>query len=170
MDRNDKPTAKELSDMVESLYEDYRDYLTDYAQSSGFSPEVSQDLMQEVFVIALQKPTDLFFAVSRKGWLIRTLKNLMWNHQRKVLYVQKLQTILERKYRPGQLELSNSTVYKGMIPDDDLELLIRYWVRCEKVENIAEDLVISVDACRKRLQRAKNRFKKAYEEQFGRLE
>lgn len=170
MDRKENPTEDELNDLIASLYEQYGDYLTDYAQSCGYSPDVSQDLTHDVFVIALQKATDLYFAVSYKGWLIRTLRNLIWNHQRTVLYAQKLQLKLEKQYNNRQMELSTETMYEGMIDKNDLDILIRYWERSERVEKIAEDLDISVDACRKRIQRAKSRFKKAYEEQIGRLE
>ncbi len=40
------------------------------------------DLVQEVFVVALRKQTRIDPAVSPRGWLYRTAANLVWHHRR----------------------------------------------------------------------------------------
>ena len=87
------------------------------------------------------------------------------------MYAQKLLKRLEKQADETHTdELSPSILYKGMISEDDLNLLLRYWDYGDNVENIAKDLDLKNEACKKRIQRAKARFKKAYEEQIGRLE
>ena len=167
----EKPTAEELKTLIAELYIAYGSYLTDYAQNSGCNPNVAEDLVQDTFTIALQKSLDLYQATSRRGWLIRTLRNLIGNQQRNIVYAQKLLKRLEKQADETHTdELSPSILYKGMISEDDLNLLLRYWDYGDNVENIAKDLDLKNEACKKRIQRAKARFKKAYEEQIGRLE
>ena len=171
MGGKDKPTAEELKALIAELYLAYGSYLTDYAQNSGCNPYVAEDLVQETFTIALQKSLDLYQAASRRGWLIRTLRNLIGNQQRNIRYAQKLLKRLEKQASDSHTdELSPLLLYKGMISEDDLNLLLRYWDYGDSVESIAKDLNLKIEACKKRIQRAKARFKKAYEEQIGRLE
>ncbi len=171
MDGKAKPTAEELNELITSLFNEYTPYLVDYAQNNGCSPEVAEDLVQDTFVIALEKSEKLYYAPSQRGWIIRTLRNLIGNHQRNIIYAQKLSQMLERRSDDARAEeLSLPLLYEGMIDEGDLDLLIRYWVHGDPVKKIAADLGLKFENCKKRLQRARARFAKAYEEQIGRLE
>jgi len=171
LDSKDFPTAEQLNALIKSLFEECTPGLLECARSSGCSPEVAEDLVQDTFAVALEKPLKLYYAPNRRRWLKRTLKNLIWNHQTKVMYAQKLLSMLAQQRRESQTdELNPSVLYRGMIEEKDLRLLFRYWVRQEPVKKIAADLDIGMEACWKRLQRAKARFEKAYKEQMGRLD
>lgn len=171
MDGKGIPTAEQLNALLSKLYEEYFDYLVDYAQSNGFSPDVAADLVQDTYTVALQKAVDLYNATSQRAWLIVTLRNLAGNHQKNIMYAQKLQQILAANYSDqSPADLPPSVLYKNMIDAEDLDILIRYWVNGDTAKMIAADLGLKEEACKKRIQRAKARFKKAYEEQIGRLE
>lgn len=170
MDGKVIPTAKQQKALLSSLYEEYFDYLVDYAQANGFSYDVAVDLVQDTYVVALQKAVDLYHASSQKAWLIVTLRNLSGNHQKNIMYAQKLQQILEANYsEKSPTDLHPFILYKNLIDAEDLDILIRYWVNGDTAKMIAADLGLKEEACKKRIQRAKARFKKAYEEQIGRL-
>ena len=169
MDDKMNPTEEELSKVFISLYDKYFDVLVDYAQNHGFNSDLAEDLTQEVFMVALEKPLELYRAVSRKGWLIRTLLYRMGNCQRKMQYVQRLKAMMAQRIKePSSEMLSPGDMYHGLISDEDLTLLIKYWVDGLTVKDLMEELGIRRDACKKRLQRAKDRFQKAYDKEIGR--
>ena len=125
MDGKVIPTAKQQKALVSSLYEEYFDYLVDYAQANGFSYDVAVDLVQDTYVVALQKAVDLYRAPSRRAWLIVTLRNLSGNHQKNIMYAQKLQQILEANYSENSpTDLHPSVLYKNLIDAEDLDILI----------------------------------------------
>ncbi len=170
MEGKTMPTAEQLNALITSLFNDYAAYLVDYAQNYRCSPEVAEDLVQETFIVALKKAETLYSAPSQRGWLIRTLRNLMANYQRRILYAQKLIQMLEKHTDDAQTdEISPSLLYKGLISESDLDILIRYWDHGDSIQKIADDYGISFDNCKKRLQRAKARFAKAYDEYIEHL-
>ncbi len=164
MEGKEMPTAEQLDALITSLFNDYASYLVDYAQNYCCSPDVAEDLVQETFIVALKKAETLYFAPSQRGWLIRTLRNLAANYQRRILYAQKLKQMLERSDDAQTDEISPSLLYKGMISESDLDILIRYWDHGDSIQKIADDFGINSENCKKRLQRAKARFAKAYDE------
>lgn len=171
MDNRNKPTAEQLNEMLTSLFQEYADYLLDYAQNYGYSPDLAEDMVQETFTIAVQKAENLYYAVSQRGWLILTLRNTISNYQRNIMYAQRLLKKLELQLQDVKPEpLSPSLLYEGLIDQKDLDLLIRYWSYGESVKSIAKSLGISEDACRKRLYRAKERLKDALEQEAKDLE
>ena len=166
MDDRNKPTAEQLNAMLTSLFQEYADYLLDYAQNYGCSPDLAEDMVQETFTIAVRKAENLYYAVTQRGWLILTLRNTISNDQRNIMYAQRLLKKLELQHQEERSEsLSPAYLYKGLIDSKDLELLIRYWSDGESVKSIAKSLGISEDACRKRLYRAKERLKDALEQE-----
>lgn len=62
------------------------------------------------------------------------------------------------------MELSVLTEYQGAIPAEDLQLLI--WIYCDEdtYADAAQRLGSSLAACKKRIQRAKLKFKEALNE------
>ncbi len=166
MDGKEKPTEEQLNALLVSLYDEYFDYLREYAQNCGFSPEVAEDLVQETFSVAVQKAEALYHAFSHKGWLIRTLRNKASNHQRNIMYAQRLQKKLEYQFQEKRPDtLSPAFLYEGIIDQKDLDILIRYWANSEPVKSIAESLGLSEETCRKRIYRARDRFRKALEKE-----
>ena len=56
MDNRNKPTAEQLNKMLTSLFQEYADYLLDYAQNYGCSPDLAEDMVQETFTTESGKP------------------------------------------------------------------------------------------------------------------
>lgn len=170
MENKIEPTAEEQKDLLESLYTEYFSSLVEYAQCHGCSPDLAEDLVQETFMVALEKTSELYNAPSRKGWLIRTLLYHIGNNRRSTQYAQKLMRMLEQQIKdPNGELLSLETLYHGLIREDDLKLLIGYWVKLESVKDLADERNLSEEACKKRIQRAKARFKQAFEKEIGNL-
>jgi RNA polymerase sigma factor (sigma-70 family) len=171
LDGKESPATEQLNALFASLFKEHYADLLACAKSARLSQEIAEDLVQETYTVALQKISELYYADNRKGWLKQTLRNQVRNHQRGVLYAQRLQRILEVQYsETRQADLPLSVLYENLVSRKDLDLLIRYWVNGETARMIADDLGINEETCKKRIQRASARFKKAYNEEIGRLE
>ena len=170
MEGKEMPTAEQLDELLTTLYEKYFDYLVDYAQNFGYSPEVAEDLVQETFTVAVRKAEDLYYAVSQRGWLIRTLRNIASNYQRKIMYAQRLLVKLEQQHLTDRREsLDPKVLYDGLIDTKDLKLLIRYYADGEPINSIAESLGLSEGACKKHIYRTRDKFIKALEAENDKL-
>ena len=135
-----------------------------YAYAFFDNREVAEDVVQETFLVA-QKRMDIVMASPNPGgWIMNTLKNIIGDVYRKRKRLLELQTTLEYKQVTSESIANPRLEYEGIIGQEDLNLLIRVYCEGVKYSEIAENLGISLSACKKRIQRAKMKFKQAMEE------
>ena len=149
----------------ELFLQNYSD-LVRFAAAALSSEDLAQDVVQDTFLVAQIRIDRLRASESPRAWLFATLKNIIGNvykHQ-KVLY-NLLDTGPERDVAvepaaPVRLE------YRGLIDQGDLDLLV--WIYCEgcSYQQAADRLQISLSACKKRIQRARERLAEAYQKEF----
>lgn len=60
-------------------------------------------------------------------------------------------------------ELEFSALYSDLVGAEDFDLLVKIAVEGDTIADVAAELGITVEACKKRVQRAKARLKKALE-------
>lgn len=70
---------KQQNQFIEELYIEMYDKLTVYAQSALDDPSQAEEAVQDTFRIACAKPDDLLSSKNPKGWLFKTLKNVIKN-------------------------------------------------------------------------------------------
>ena len=161
----DSPNTEELKELLDSLYREHAAFLVELAQVYGCSPDYAEDIVQETFRIAVDKAEAVFLSPNRKGWLIQTMKHRIGHNYRAMQYAQRLQRQLQDLYsgeREDQIKLK--TLYAGLVSEEDLSLLIHFYVDSWSVKALAASLHIKEETCKKRIQRAKARFLKAYKE------
>lgn len=151
-----------------ALYKEMYPSLYKIALSAIHNEDVAQDLVQESFLIASRRLDNLLSCPSPKGWLIKTLRNVIGNTYKQRAKIADLFTSLEdlgdnvgtEPDFPVWLE------YQGIIDDGSLELLM--WIYCDNLsyQEAADRLGISLNACKKRIQRAKEQFKKTFEKEL----
>ena len=169
--REDTPSAGELGEMLSSLYNDFAAYLVELAQMNGCSPDHAEDLVQDTFTIAMEKIVELYHSKNRRGWLVLTLKNRMGTVRRSMQYAQRLLQNLEQLHRSDHKdELKPEALYSGLVSEEDLRLLVDFCVKGLSVRMLAARLGISEAACRKRIERAKERFRQAYDKNISQLQ
>lgn len=155
--------AKE-QDYLERLYlENYSD-MECYAAHVLSNRDLAMDLVQEAFLVAQKKIKILMLHPSPRAWLFTTLKNLVGNTYRQQ---KKMQAMVEIQPEDGAvlLEPSLLATYQGLVPDEELELLILVYSLGWPYEYVARRKGISLVACKKRIQRARAHFQAAYRAQ-----
>lgn len=140
-----------------------RYYRAEYASMLKFSictlhdENLAQVAVQETFVIASRKYSELTGSQKPVGWLYNVLKNVI----RQIIRERK--AMLER-----YVELSptnDPSVEMEQIccldvnKNDDLRLLSRFYVEGYSLEEVAKELKISVPALKMRMCRAKKRLR-----------
>ena len=147
---------------LEKLFLENYSYMEYYAARFFRNKDLAQDVVQETFLIAQIKIDQLMESSSPKGWLFNTLKNVIGNTYKQQKRLADMVSIEECDLATN-MEVSIKTTYQSMISNEDLQILI--WVYCEgwPYADVAKRLGIGLDACKKRIQRARLKFKNALE-------
>ena len=121
--------------------------------------ENAEDMVQEVFLTAIEKWDIVSVHENQLGWIFKTLNNLAKNEKRK--YIKHAESPLNCV--PEQAESQREPLWyalpKQMSEDDKQILIWKFDVRMD-YRQIADRLGISESACRSKVSRALGRYKK----------
>ncbi|MDO4566692.1 MAG: sigma-70 family RNA polymerase sigma factor [Oscillospiraceae bacterium] len=158
--------GKERDLFLERLFLDNYAGMESYARRFFRNPDIAQDVVQETFLVAQMKLDDVMQSPSPVGWLYNTLKNIIGDTYRKRRRLLDMCVSLNDTDAPVRDTVSVRTSYHGIIGKEELELLI--WIYCEGLtyDDAAHRLGISLSACKKRVQRAKERMKQAISDEW----
>lgn len=149
----------EQSNRIEQLYFEMYELLLAYARSSLENDSLAEESVQETFRIACLKPNDLLESPNPKGWLINTLKNTIRNSKRSRATARKLLVtyMAEGNYDIAYSEdkISLEVMFENVAHLDEFKLIKEMAVEGKTHLEMANARGISVDACKKRVQRAK---------------
>ena len=148
---------------VEALYREMYGMMVNYAKHALLGDgTIAEEAVQETFRIAVTKAAQLSDSENPRGWLINTLKNVLTNMRREQARAERLL----RKAAANAAQFSGSTAAEitDLIGDEDIRLLRRVILDGFSTREAAYELNISVEACKKRIQRAKARLREAMEE------
>lgn len=160
--------TREQGRNIARLYKEMYYNLYTYAYGILRERELSEELVQETFRIACDKPLELLSSANPQGWLMNTLKNVIWNARRKratiAKYIVAAETVdidqIANHDPSGNIDL----MYSGLISEEEFQLVKRVAVERYTMLEAAEELGISVETCKKRVQRAKAKLRKHFEE------
>lgn len=150
---------KEQSKFIERLYMEMYDMLITYARCALQENALAEEAVQETFRIACQKPESLQKSPNPNGWLVNTLKNTIRNMKHNRATAQRILTqyldlrINEDSYSADKLGLA--TVYEDIVNTEEFKLLKEFAIDGRSHLEMARKRGITVAACKKRLQRAK---------------
>ena len=160
--------SREQGQYIERLYKDMYDSLYSYAYGILRDTHLAEEAVQETFQVACSKPTDLMSSKNPKGWLMNVLKNVLRNTLRKRATLEKYIAEAESvdiDLIAGPAPGSNvDLMYSDMVTEAEFQLL--KWVAIDQYTMLeaAETLGITVEACKKRVQRAGKRLRQKIEE------
>ena len=141
------------------------DMLFTYAKCLLESPALAEEAVQETFRIACAKPEALIESENPKGWITNTMKNVVRNMKRTYASLTKLviQSLSDETQLAQMSKSDNYTdiEYSDLIVPEEYSLLKSIVLEKNSIRDAAKERGISVDACRKRVQRAKHRLQKA---------
>ena len=153
---------------IERLYLLMYDKLFVYARSSLFSDALAEEAVQETFRIACGKPEALCSSENPEGWLVATLKYVLSNSVRS----RKAACRVLTDYVSARIEttaapekpLPFSVLYEDIAQTEEFQILRELVIDRASLLEIAQARGISLDACKKRIQRAKKVLRKKLKE------
>ena len=151
-------------DQIGQLYQEMYEFLLSYALSYLKNNPLAEEAIQETFRIACLKPEALLDSPNPKGWLINTLKNTMRNIERSRANANKLliayTAVHGNNVAFSEDKLSMEISYSNVADSEEFKLIKEMAVEGKSHLEMAEARGISVDACKKRVQRAKEFLRK----------
>ena len=152
---------EEKKERFEKLYKESYNALFLYAFARLRDRPLAEEAVQSTFLIACAKPQNLLESPNPRGWLTVTLKNVLRNmssrNLRQLRLLERLLDAAQARPEEGGPELLLYETLSNVLSKDEILLFRRtVFERCPLFE-VAEELGITVHACRKRLQRAKKK-------------
>lgn len=157
---------KDKSDaLIEEIYPELYPKLVHYAKLEVDNHALAEELAQEAFAVACEHPDKFIYSPNPSGWLVATLRNLIRNYRRRKAEWAEI-------FSPDAIDnaaaLSGTDIegikplYAGIVPDEDLDLIISVELCGYTYSELGAILGITADACRKRLMRAEQKFEEGY--------
>jgi DNA-directed RNA polymerase specialized sigma24 family protein len=147
-------------EFLTKLYLENYSFMVDFAGEFFRTQDIAEDVVQETFVIAQRKIDSLLASSKPVGWLMNALKNVIGTTYRRHNRLVQYHVPLDQDIADNMIFLKLQLKYGGVIEKEDLDLLI--WIYCDDMpyQEAADCLNIKLDACKKRIQRAKEKFRK----------
>lgn len=149
------------SKMIEELYLEMFDKLKAYARSVLESDALAEEAVQETFRIACQKPQNVYNCPNPQGWIFIALKNTIRNIQgnrataRRILEMYLLVEAGQTAFSDDRLSIE--VTYEDVADTEEFQLLKELAIEGKSHEEMAKARGITVSACKKRVQRAKEK-------------
>lgn len=152
--------------LFDALYLEMYDMLLVYAtQALDRHHALAEEAVQDTFRICWIKFDYVIALDNQKGWLLGTLKNVILNIRRS--QARSINLLLRLQSNSGSMtapdELDFETEHQDLADDPDYQLLKELALDQRTITEIAQKQGITVIACKKRIQRAKERLKKYFE-------
>lgn len=148
---------------IKELYIEMFQSLLAYAQSALNDRKLAEEAVQDTFRIACSKAEHLITSPNPRGWLLNTLKYVIKNmiRSRALLSSMIVSSLMHDNILLGDTDSPNvDLLYSELIDAKDYKLLRKVVLEKYTMLEMAQELDISVEACKKRVQRAKNKLKK----------
>lgn len=149
----------EYGEQIEQLYFEMYDMLLSYARCSFEEKSLAEEAVQETFQIACQKPDQLCGSINPKGWLVNTLKFTIRNMKRSRENARQiLSAYLIAQNEPVAYSEDNlplRLMYENVADSEEFKLIKEMAIDGKSHLEMANARGISVNACKKRVQRAK---------------
>ena len=147
--------SKQIDELYISLYE----FLLSYALASLKKDALAEEAVQETFAIACSKPERICTSPNPRGWLVQTLKYVIANMERRRATAERLVTdclgdVIDTLPDPNTHE--NLPLMYGDVADTkEFKLMLEISQEGKSLIQIADENDISVNAVKKRAQRAR---------------
>lgn len=149
---------------IEELYLEMFEKMKIYAGCSLENEALAEEAVQDTFRIACQKPEQLCESVNPQGWLVQTLKYTICNMQsnrataKRIVERYLLTQINDLSVSEDKLDLN--VLYGNVADTEEFKLLAEMAIEGKSHLEMAESRGISISACKKRVQRAKEILRK----------
>ena len=176
-DKGEESVDRDQERLLEELYREMYSVLLCYANAALKDKALAEEAVQDTFRIACAKILELSESPNQKGWLMLTLKNVIRNTRRElaalnqlfvsaisiddeiVLETYALETDYDKRIEDAEVDI----LYADLLSPDEYSLLKKIVLQRYTIADVARELGISVESCKKRVQRAKQKLRKKLE-------
>lgn len=145
--------------LIERLYFELYEPLVSYANSILRNRYRAEELTHEVFVCAVCRPDELLNSPNPKGWLYRTMRNMLQNNSKATARQLKLMAdylSVNGVENTAFIDLPSLKLQYGTLAETaEFNLIYDMAVLSKTHEEMARERGISINACKKRVERAK---------------
>ena len=150
---------------IGELYVEMYAMLMTYAGAALAQDSLAEEAVQETFRIACERADALLGSPNPRGWLVNTLKFSISNIRSKRRSAQRLMEEYQEAAQLNARAFSEDIVpveilYEDLSHTEEFQLLTEFAIEGKSHKEMAESRGISVNACKKRVQRAKELFRK----------
>ena len=157
----------EYNKLIEELYIEMSTKLLIYARSALGDTHLAEEAVQDTFRIACAKSEQLGQSNNREGWLTNTLKHVISRSQAKFTNLLMKITDTAQTSSEAAVENVDMAMYcTSVLGAEDFELVKHVVIDKRTMVEASSELGISVENCKKRIQRAKKKLKDAIIEDF----
>ena len=150
-------------DQISRLYREMYSRMLVYASSVLRNRDLAKEAVQDTFCILCTKANEALKKENPRGWLMRTLQNVMRNMNRQRMMMNRLiMTSLQAENLEEMLVYDEENVdilYGDVSVRADFQLLKRIVLDNYTMQEAAEEFGITIEACKKRVQRIKKLLK-----------
>lgn len=156
---------RDQAEFLEKLYKELRIPLWRYSFAILHSEVLAEEVLQEVFLIACAKGEILYENKNPERWLFLVTKNVVRNMQRSIWREKRNRSFFDdcKQLCIEQMKESNEFAIKELFGDilsaNEINLLNKIVLKKYTCTEVAEELNISEEACKKRLQRVRQKIK-----------
>lgn len=154
---------KQYLSEIEKLYIKQYDMLLTYAAHMLRDASLAEEAVQETFRIACQKADTVYKSDHKEGWLLNTLKNVILNMEKMQFRASRKMTeyaMLLASFPEKNNDIDLDILYKDLASSGEYVLIKELVLEQKSIQEMAESRGISVAACKKRVQRAKQVLRK----------
>ncbi|MBM6693811.1 sigma-70 family RNA polymerase sigma factor [Pseudoflavonifractor capillosus] len=162
----------ERQELFETLYLEMYHKLVGYAaRGLEGNLDLAEEAVQDTFRIFWAKYDQAASSPNVRGWIMQTLKGEILNIRRTRARMANL--VAQLSATPQVVTVARDehgldVEYGDLREDPDYQLLKEFALEQRTVKELAQSRGITIAACKKRLERARKRLKKYFEEMDGR--
>ena len=153
----------EQSNFVKENYLKMYDTLKTYARSSLRNESQAEEAVQEAYKIGCRDIEKFYNSPNPDGWIFLVLRNVVRNIKHNWATSTRIMTEYMRTHQQTDMthqdQHSLELLYGGIVSDDEFRLLYEFGVEGKSHLEMAQSRGISISTCKKRLQRAKEKFR-----------
>lgn len=155
---------------LEQLYRGMYAQLLRYTQFALEGDEgLAEEAVQEAFAIAWSKVDVLMDSPNPKGWMMETLKHVIQATRRSREKARWAAQAAQTATEPGDVARTDpedlDVIYGDLVGETAYELMKEYALEHQTVAQLARARGLSLEACKKQVQRARKKLKKYFAKQ-----
>lgn len=153
---------------LEQLYRGMYAPLLRYAQFALEGEDgLAEEAVQEAFAIAWSKVDVLMASPNPEGWMMETLKHVIQATRRSREKARRAVQAAQAAAGPGDVARADpedlDVIYGDLVGQAAYELMKEYALEHQSVAQLARARGLSLEACKKQVQRARKKLKKYFE-------